>query len=84
MANLIVVALTLVFCGYFGIDYYMANRNYDVAIESSQDLAIIFRKEQCLDNLLIFLRENLIRNESVVFYELNTTVASSLYFQYCL
>eukprot|EP00347_Sterkiella_histriomuscorum_P002941 403366205 len=77
-----VMILMIVFSVYFIISYFMAIKNYQTAANSSQDLGIIFSKEQCFENLISYLRENQIRNESLTLPD-NDMHASQYFLQSC-
>ena len=54
----------------------MAITNYKVTAQSVQDINVILFKEACFENMFTFIRENHIRNTSVLLTEDNKTVAS--------
>lgn len=68
--------LIVIFIAYFLGSYFMAINNFKVTASSVQDLNVIMFKEACFENMITFIRENQIRNESVYLPEDLKTVAS--------
>ena len=50
---------------YFIIAYFLAMQTFQTASEIIKDLEIIFYKGSCFDSAMNFMRESLIRNESM-------------------
>lgn len=71
-----ILLMMIIFAAYFTGSYLMATENYRVSAQSVMDLNTILFKEACFENMITFIRENQIRNESVVLSEDNKTVAS--------
>eukprot|EP00347_Sterkiella_histriomuscorum_P022071 403331786 len=78
-----IIALTLTCSFYFIATFLLSQNNYNQAATSVDDLGVIFSKDMCYENLINFLRENAIRNESIVLTEDGLTVASQYYMTNC-
>ena len=51
---------------YFVIAYFLSMRTFQSSADLIKDLEIIFYKGSCFDTSLNFLRENVIRNNSMM------------------
>lgn len=60
----------------------MARDNADAAKSAVLDLNIIFMKEACIENVIIYIRENQIRNETVLESD-QKTASSSFHLTLC-
>ncbi|CDW76681.1 pas domain s-box family protein [Stylonychia lemnae] len=79
---LFVMVLMVVFSVYFIISFFMAQKNYQTAANSSIDLGTIFSKEQCFENLISYQRENMIQNKTIMLTD-NITEASQYFLTTC-
>lgn len=52
----IVIMLSMIFSVYFLVTYLIQVNSYKLAAKSGGDLALIYNKEVCFENLIIFLR----------------------------
>ena len=62
------------FSVYFVISYFMAKQSYDSSVSASNDLSVIFGKQQCLESLINFVKEDYIRNETIYLWNDLSTV----------
>ncbi len=81
---LLVLILMILFSVYFIASLLMAQNNYSTTVNASIDLNTIFQKEVCLENLLIYIRENYIQNKSVIVLGTGGKVASDYFLDICL
>eukprot|EP00347_Sterkiella_histriomuscorum_P008635 403344343 len=75
--------LALVFSMYFVATLIMQKNSYSHIEGSVNDLSLVFNKEVCFENLLIFIRENAIQNTSIKFTELPNAIASKALLNTC-
>jgi len=75
---------TVTFSAYFIVSYVMSIHHFDSVIDSIDKLNIIYVKDSCIDNVLTFLRENQIRNETVTLSENPGQSGFDYYLDRCL
>jgi hypothetical protein len=85
-STMIFSSLSVIIClsSYFVIAYFMAMKTFTTANDIIKSLEIIFYKGSCFDSAMNFLRENLIRNESVSMAGVDEESASDFYIDFCL
>ena len=50
---------------YFVISYFMALRTFNAVPETLDNLNVIYFKDACLENVIAFVRESVMRNYSM-------------------
>ena len=78
----VVMLLMLIFCLYFVISFVLIKDNYEKAPKSIEDLQVIFLEEPCSESILLYLRENAIRNDSIKINE--NQDAMSYFLDFCM
>lgn len=68
---------------YFIISYFMALRTYNSVPETLDNLNVIYFKDACLENVIAFVRENIMRNTTMKLSEDNITDASTYQLNDC-
>lgn len=64
-----VMKFTILFSSYFLIAYFMACNTFTQTSKAIDSLNLVYFKDACIENLIVFIRENYIRNQSVVLFE---------------
>jgi hypothetical protein len=68
---------------YFLVSYFMALRTYDSIPETLAGLNIIYFKDACVENVIAFARENVMRNTTILLSEDNKTDAAEYQLNDC-
>jgi hypothetical protein len=66
MASMLFMVL---FSVYFVGTYLMSNKTYSLIPHIVDDLSIIYFRDSCVRNLMIFTKENIIQNKSYVMFK---------------
>lgn len=66
------IGIALFFSSYFVGSYYMAGRTYTAIPLVVEDVKLIFQKEYCLETVISFVRESVIKNSTYLF-DIKTT-----------
>lgn len=61
----------------------MASHIFATTTNAIDSLDIIYFKDACIENLFVFIRENYIRNQSVLLFDDPTTIASDSLINTC-
>ena len=78
------LAIILGLSCYFLIAYFLAMQTFQTAAYVIKDLEIIFYKGSCFDSAMNFMRESLIRNESMYITSTDKQNAADYYIDNCL
>jgi len=77
------LSVIMMLSSYFIIAYFLAMKTFTTASEVIEQLEIIFYKGSCFDSAMNFLRENQIRNESMLIISTDIQSASDYYINFC-
>lgn len=63
---------------YFVASYFMALRTFNAVPETLDNLNIIYFKDACVENVIAFVRESIMRNKSMMLTE-DPTIEAATY-----
>ena len=81
---LLVISLMLFFSGYFLLTYLLSVQTYAAEAQQSSDYFILAVRAYCVDQLFAFIRENQIRNQTLLQANDNKTDSAAYYMTFCI